>query len=121
MFQNILIDMVSKGMAHFKTEPVNAGVSYMDSYTTDYINPEQVFSLYNQNSDGNQLEDEGVSDEDERVSGEEQVDESAAKNKSKAQKAPKKQSFTFSDCNICNDKATGVHYGISTCEGCKVS
>lgn len=31
----------------------------------------------------------------------------------------KKQSFTFSNCKICSDKATGVHYGISTCEGCK--
>ncbi len=31
----------------------------------------------------------------------------------------KKQSFTFSNCKICNDKATGVHYGITTCEGCK--
>jgi hypothetical protein len=22
-------------------------------------------------------------------------------------------------CNICEDKATGLHYGIITCEGCK--
>lgn len=39
--------------------------------------------------------------------------------KDKTLKTVKKQSFTFSDCKICNDKATGVHYGISTCEGCK--
>ena len=28
--------------------------------------------------------------------------------------------FPFGKCRICNDKATGVHYGIATCEGCKV-
>lgn len=22
-------------------------------------------------------------------------------------------------CEVCNDKATGVHYGLTTCEGCK--
>ena len=25
----------------------------------------------------------------------------------------------FGLCKICNDKATGIHYGISSCEGCK--
>ena len=29
--------------------------------------------------------------------------------------------FTFGKCKICSDKATGIHYGIATCEGCKVS
>ena len=27
----------------------------------------------------------------------------------------------FGMCKICNDKATGIHYGIPSCEGCKVS
>lgn len=33
--------------------------------------------------------------------------------------AARKQTFIFGECKICNDKATGVHYGIITCEGCK--
>lgn len=27
----------------------------------------------------------------------------------------------FGPCRVCNDKASGVHYGIESCEGCKVS
>lgn len=27
--------------------------------------------------------------------------------------------FPFGDCRVCADKATGVHYGVATCEGCK--
>ncbi|CAF5058707.1 unnamed protein product, partial [Rotaria sp. Silwood1] len=25
----------------------------------------------------------------------------------------------FNLCGVCNDKATGIHYGLATCEGCK--
>ncbi len=25
----------------------------------------------------------------------------------------------FGMCKVCNDHATGIHYGISSCEGCK--
>lgn len=25
------------------------------------------------------------------------------------------------DCKICGDTATGIHYGIATCEACKVN
>jgi hypothetical protein len=24
-------------------------------------------------------------------------------------------------CKVCFDKATGIHYGVATCEGCKVN
>ena len=26
----------------------------------------------------------------------------------------------FGNCRICHDKASGIHYGVVTCEGCKV-
>lgn len=25
--------------------------------------------------------------------------------------------FSFGDCKICDEKASGIHYGVSTCEG----
>jgi hypothetical protein len=31
-----------------------------------------------------------------------------------------KSTYPFGKCKVCNDKATGIHYGIATCEGCKV-
>ncbi|XP_062583041.1 uncharacterized protein LOC134244807 [Saccostrea cucullata] len=27
--------------------------------------------------------------------------------------------FPFGKCHVCQDQATGVHYGVATCEGCK--
>lgn len=31
-----------------------------------------------------------------------------------------RSTYPFGKCKVCNDKATGIHYGIATCEGCKV-
>ena len=28
--------------------------------------------------------------------------------------------YDFGKCKICSDDATGIHYGVGTCEGCKV-
>jgi hypothetical protein len=28
---------------------------------------------------------------------------------------------SFGSSRVCSDSATGIHYGIATCEGCKVS
>jgi hypothetical protein len=36
-------------------------------------------------------------------------------------KDSQKVKFPFGKCKICHDDATGVHYGVITCEGCKVS
>ena len=30
------------------------------------------------------------------------------------------EKFDFGRCKVCKDKATGIHYGIPSCEGCKV-
>ena len=32
----------------------------------------------------------------------------------------KNPKFDFGRCKVCKDKATGIHYGIPSCEGCKV-
>ncbi|CAF0734946.1 unnamed protein product [Didymodactylos carnosus] len=37
----------------------------------------------------------------------------------KEQKKPRKIPFPFGCCRVCLDRATGVHYGVPTCEGCK--
>lgn len=36
---------------------------------------------------------------------------------SKAKRA--RLTFPFGACRVCTDSATGIHYGIATCEGCK--
>lgn len=42
---------------------------------------------------------------------------SASPNSSKAKRT--RLSFPFGACRVCSDSATGIHYGIATCEGCK--
>nr|ASL70504.1 nuclear receptor [Brachionus rotundiformis] len=34
-------------------------------------------------------------------------------------KKSKTSTFNFGKCKVCKDKATGIHYGIPSCEGCK--
>nr|ASL70615.1 nuclear receptor [Brachionus koreanus] len=34
-------------------------------------------------------------------------------------KKNKTSTFNFGKCKVCKDKATGIHYGIPSCEGCK--
>lgn len=31
------------------------------------------------------------------------------------------QNKAFKPCVVCNDRASGFHYGVSSCEGCKAS
>lgn len=38
----------------------------------------------------------------------------------KTEAPPVNSAFSFGDCKICGDIATGIHYGIATCEACKV-
>lgn len=36
-----------------------------------------------------------------------------------SKKSRPRQTFPFGNCRVCSDSATGIHYGIATCEGCK--
>ncbi|CAF1045978.1 unnamed protein product [Brachionus calyciflorus] len=40
-------------------------------------------------------------------------------NNKRAEKNKSEIKYNFGNCKICNDKATGIHFGICTCEGCK--
>lgn len=46
------------------------------------------------------------------------IDETVSSHVQPTQTSNKKN---FGLCRVCKDKATGIHYGIRSCEGCKVS
>lgn len=41
------------------------------------------------------------------------------KQKTKKKKADSKERLTFPPCKVCSGNATGIHYGVHTCEPCK--
>jgi hypothetical protein len=43
--------------------------------------------------------------------------ENIVENQTKTNKT--EQKYPFGNCRVCNDQSTGIHYGVSTCEGCK--
>lgn len=68
------------------------------------------------NGSSNQINNQFASQNSNSSSGSNSGDPKSLHNKFR-----KKSTFPFGKCKVCNDKATGVHYGISTCEGCKVN
>jgi hypothetical protein len=44
----------------------------------------------------------------------------SAESPTSMQKKRKTSTFPFGKCKVCDDTSTGIHYGVSTCEGCKV-
>ena len=51
-----------------------------------------------------------------------EINKQSNQNGYNANKESKKRhgKFDFGRCKVCKDKATGIHYGIPSCEGCKV-
>ncbi|CAF1161154.1 unnamed protein product [Adineta ricciae] len=47
------------------------------------------------------------------------VEQNLSSTGTKHQSTAEKRPFPFGQCRVCMDKATGAHYGVPTCEGCK--
>lgn len=41
-------------------------------------------------------------------------------NETRQEKEKKPDLGSFGRCKVCNDKASGIHYGLASCESCKV-
>ncbi|CAF1046874.1 unnamed protein product [Adineta ricciae] len=59
----------------------------------------------NENDDGNQVSDS------------KRTESNTSPSLVKAKRT--RLTFPFGACRVCSDSATGIHYGIATCEGCK--
>ncbi len=87
-------------------------MNYDDDFESPCVNGNSSNSLFICNSNSN---DSSSSTSD--LNGETKVKSGSSGSETK----DSKQSFPFGLCKVCSDQATGVHYGIATCEGCKVS
>ena len=118
-----LLDIAAKNMSQLSAEKTHHHKN-SNNFDDNYMDKDMKPSLFacESRKTTSQLTDETAALSENENDDESELDTSGAGagKKSRTPKTPKKQSFTFSDCKICNDKATGVHYGISTCEGCKV-
>ncbi|CAF4254440.1 unnamed protein product, partial [Rotaria magnacalcarata] len=49
----------------------------------------------------------------------EQISNATGARRNSTNSSSDKRPFPFGHCRVCMDKATGAHYGVPTCEGCK--
>lgn len=60
-----------------------------------------------------------IKQEASQISSASPLTQSAKVGRKSSSSAAQQQQFNFGKCKVCKDKATGVHYGINSCEGCK--
>nr|ASL70538.1 nuclear receptor [Brachionus calyciflorus] len=92
-----LNNLIKSSWANLNDKPTERFVNVEDDYDKDDIDENN----NNNNSNCSQI-GEPITDE----------------NKTKTKKT-KPSTFNFGKCKVCKDKATGIHYGIPSCEGCK--